>query len=280
MAVEQKTVVPVDSRIRQQYEGTPTLLSVCEDIGCPQQSVCLIQGLSVFHIMGNSCTRHCSFCGIGEINVFPIDHDEPVNIAKAVKRLNSKHIVLTSFTRDDLPEGGANHLSKTVKAVHEINPGTSVEVVLHSCPASSSVLDIILESAPEVVTHNVKTVPRLNSRLFENADYSLSIKLLDKIKKHNLDVVTKSGLMVGLGETEYEVIGVISDLHDVGCNCITFNQYLPRSKQQCQPDRYVTPWELQEYNCISKQMGYASVRAIPFSCGSYDALSMYREIAE
>lgn len=280
MVVKRKAGGRGNNGALKQENGELELLSVCENLSCPQQSLCLSQGLSVFHIMGNGCTRHCNFCGIGERHILPLNPEEPLNVARAVKRMNSKHVVLTSFTRDDLPDGGASHLAEAVKALHALNPDTSVEVILHSCPSSNSALETILESSPEVVTHNVNTVPRLSPRLFDNADYTLSVNFLEKVKKLNSDVVTKSGLMVGLGENNYEVISVISDLHDAGCNCITFNQYLPFSKQQYQLDRYVAPWEFFEYHCLAIQMGYFSVRANPFGCNSFDALAMYREIAE
>jgi len=263
-----------------QPEQCKQVLSVCENVPCPHQSACLSQGLAVFHILGSYCSRKCSFCNGTARQLLPLDPGEPLHVALAVKRLQSKHVVLTSFTRDDLEDNGANHIARTVTSVHEINPDTTVEVIIHDCPTNKDSLQTIIESSPEVITHNVRTVPRLHQQLFDNADYACSLDFLENIKSINADIVTKSGLMLGLGENNYEVLGVMSDLHDAGCNCITFGQHLPLSKQQPLPSRYVSPWEFFEYHSLSMQMGYASVRSGPFSCSSYDARNMYREIAE
>jgi lipoic acid synthetase len=278
-AVKRKAVKSGNGN-RMQSERIPGVLSICEDSLCPQQSLCLKQGLSVFLIMGKGCTRHCKLCENGGTNPSALDPEEPLNVANSVRRLNSTYVVLTSYTRDDLNDGGVAHLAKTARLVHEMNPGTTVELMLHSCLSDSAALETILECAPEVVTHSVRTVPRLNSQICDKADYVASLKLLKKIKQAKADIVTKSGLMLGLGESNYEVLGVISDLRDVDCDCITLNQYLPPTERQDQPYRYVAPWEFTEYQGLSLQMGYSSARANPFSCKSFDALTMYREIAE
>lgn len=148
------------SKIKPQQ--STQVLSVCENVPCPQQSVCLSQGLAVFHILGRYCSRKCAYCNGAQRQMFPLDPNEPMNVALAVKRLQSKHVVLTSFTRDDLPDNGADHIAQTVNSLHEINPGTSVEVIIHNCPTDNNVLKTIIESSPEVITHNVRTVPRLH----------------------------------------------------------------------------------------------------------------------
>jgi len=256
------------------------VLSVCEDILCPHQSACLSQGLAVYHILGTYCSHKCAFCKGTERQQLPLDPAEPLNVALAVKHRQSKHVVLTSFSRDDLADDGADHIARTVNYVHEINPDTSVEVIIHNCPSNKNSLQTIIESSPEVITHNVRTVPRLHQALFDNTEYACSINFLENIKSINSDIVTKSGLTLGLGENNYEVLGVMSDLLDAGCNCITFGQHLPISRQQPLPSRYVSPWEFFEYQHLSMQMGYASARSGPFICNSYGALNMYREIAE
>jgi len=287
MVVKQRDTVGLDVTKKKKIAGNQEksirdeeILSVCENIVCPNQSICLNQGLSVFHIMGSYCSRTCTFCSGINSQPIPLDPDEPVNVANAVKRLRSRHVVLTSFSRDDLPNGGVDHIASAINAVHAINPGTSVEVIMHKCPTNKKAIKTILDSSPEIITHNVMTVPRISPQLFDNTDYACSIDFLETVRTMKSDVVVKSGLLLGLGENNYEVIRVMSDLYDAGCNCLTIGQHLPRSKKQIQPSRYVAPWEFFEYGHLSMQMGYSSVRSGPFTCSSFDALNMYREIAE
>jgi len=287
MAVKQRDTVGLNVTKKKKVAGNreksiqdEEILSLCENIVCPNQPICLNQGLSVFHIMGRYCSRKCTFCNGANSQPISLDPDEPANVANAVKRLRSRHVVLTSFMRDDLPNGGADHIARAVNAVHATNPGASVEVIMHKCPTSKDALKKIVDSSPEIITHNVVTVPRISPQLFDNSDYACSMDFLESVKAMKSDIVIKSGLMLGLGENSYEVIGVMSDLHDAGCNCLTIGQHLPFSKGQLQPSRYVAPWEFFEYRHLSMQMGYSSVRSGPFVCSSFDALNMYREIAE
>lgn len=252
----------------------------CESIKCPNRCQCITQGLATFLIMGEICTRHCTLCFAKQGEPLPLDPDEPRNIAQAVNQLKLNYVVLASVTRDDLPDGGAAHIAHAVVSVHEISPDTTVEVIIHHRPLNVEALKIILDSSPEVITHDLKTVRRLQSELLEKSDYKYSVGLIEKIKSLNPNVVTKSGLMLGLGENDVEVIQAMSDLHDAGCNCITFGQYLPPSKNHHQLSRYITNQEFNEYQGLSLQMGYSSVRSGPFVRSSYDALEMYKEVAE
>jgi lipoic acid synthetase len=194
--------------------------------------------------------------------------------------LGLKYTVLTSFTRDDLLDSGAAHIARTVDAIHEVNPNTTVEVIVHTCPTCDKDVETILASSPEIITHCVMTVPRLNQELFEKTDYAISLEFIEKVKSLSPSIVTKSGLLLGLGENDYEVIKVIADLHDYGCNCITLEQYLPPSSRHHQPSRSVSLQEFFEYQYLSMQMGYSSVRSGPFICSSFHAMDMYKEIAE
>ena len=254
--------------------------SVCENVACPHQFTCLNQGLALFHILGRYCSRTCAFCSETDRKLLPPDPTEPRNVALAVKRLNLKYAVIKSFSRNDLKDNGANHIALTVNEIHEVNPDTTVEVIIHDSAKSKDDLKTIIASSPEVIAHNVRTVPRLHPRLFDNDEYDCSLDTLLNIKTLNADIVTKSGLMLGLGENNYEVLSVVSDVHDTGCSSITIGQYLPHFKQQAQPSRYVAPWEFFEFKHLSMKMGYSSVRSGPFTCSSFDALNMYREIAE
>jgi lipoyl synthase len=253
---------------------------LCESIKCPNRCQCITQGLATFLIMGDICTRDCNLCFVKHGKPLPLDVDEPENVAQAVKQLDLNYVVLSSVTRDDLPDGGAAHIARAVTFVHEINPDTSVEVMIHHTPLNDDALNILIDSAPEVITHEIKTVERLQPMLLDNIDYKYSLGLLEKIKTLNPNIVTKSGLMVGLGENDVEVVQLMEDLHDTGCNCITFGQYLPPSTRHYQLSRYITPQEFSEYQDLSLQMGYSSVRSGPFVRSSFDALEMYKEIAE
>ena len=254
--------------------------SVCELIPCPNHFLCQVRGLALFHIMGGTCTRSCNICKTPQRELLPLNPEEPQNVASEVNRRQLKHVVLTSFCRDDLVDGGAAHIARSVSLIHEINPDTTVEVFVHSCPNNNEAVDTIVDSSPEIITHSVMTVPRLNPQLFEKANYTVSLDFLGKVKSRNPDIVTKSGIMLGLGENEYEVIGVLEDLHDAGCNCITLGQYLPLSAKHFQPTRSVSLQEFYEYHRLSIQMGYNSVRSGPSVCSSFDAVEMYKEIAE
>jgi lipoyl synthase len=253
----------------------------CESASCPNRCRCINQGLATFQIMGEICTRRCnSICISKQGKPLPLDENEPRNVGLAVKALGLTHIVLTSVTRDDLKDAGAEHIAKTVTSIHEINPGAVVEVIVHNAPGNDDTIKVIVESSPEVISHDIKTVPRLYPEIFAEAAYPQSLRFLEMVKKINPSIVTKSGMMLGLGENDYEVIKVLSDVRDGGCNCLTLGQYMPPSTSHYQFNRYVTPQEFAEYKCLSLQMGYSSVRSGSFVRTSFDAPEMYKEIAE
>ena len=253
---------------------------ICITAKCSNQCHCISQGTATFRIMGDFCTRNCGYCALPQGKPLPLDPDEPDKVAKSAKLLRLKHVVISSVNRDDLPDGGADHFARVVTAIHESLPETTVEILIHDFRGNTDPLKIIIESLPEVITHNVDVVPRLFDEVNTEADYDRSLHVLELLKSWNPEVVTKSGLILGIGENDYEVIKVMKDVVDTGCNCLTLGQYLPPSKQHHELIRYITNQEFEEYQSLSLQMGYCSARSGPFSCSSFGAYEMYKEIAQ
>lgn len=253
---------------------------VCISSHCPNQCKCISQGTATFRIMGGVCTRNCTYCSFPCGEPLPLDPDEPAKIAQSARQLKLKHVVITSVNRDDLPDGGASHFARVVTAIHECLPDTSVELLIHDFSGNADALKAVAESSPEVITHNLDTVPRLYQELNCRADYKCSLHVLELLKSWNPGIVTKSGMKLGLGENDYEVIKVMQNVVDTGCNCLTIGQYLPPSARHHELIRYVPSQEFEEYQSLSLQMGYLSARSGPFVCSSFDAYEMYKEIAE
>jgi len=262
---------------------TNRINSVCENINCPRISACFKQGIALFHILGNYCSRECKICGARTFQATPVNPDEPLKIARRVKSLKLQHVALTSSVRDDLPDNGSEQLSKTVIAIHEMCPDTVVEVIIHHCiPPNLDHIKTIVASSPDIIAHHIMSIPRLHENLFDGANYDYSMNLLEKVKSLNPGIATKSGMVLGLGEYDYEVVSVMNDLREVGCNCLTLGQYTPRSNNNHHaiPYRRVSSEEFAEYQSLSMQMGYSSARCGPFFCSLVDASEMYKEIAE
>ncbi len=253
---------------------------VCITARCSNQCNCISQRTATFLIMGDICTRSCGYCAFPQGKPLPLDPDEPNKVADSVELLNLKHVVITSVSRDDLPDGGASHFARVVSAIHNNMPDTTVEVLVHDFQGDADPLKIITESSPEVITHNLDIVPRLFNEVHTEADYNRSLHLLELLKSWNPGIVTKSGLILGIGENDYEVIKVMEDVVETGCNCITLGQYLPPSSYHHELIRYITNREFEEYQSLSLQMGYSSARSGPFSCSSFGAYEMYKEIAQ
>jgi lipoic acid synthetase len=253
---------------------------ICITTQCPNQCKCITHGTATFSIMGNICTRSCGFCIFPQGKPLPLDSEEPVKIALSAKQLNLSYVAITSVNRDDLPDGGASHFAKVVTAIHESLPDAIVEINIHDFLGNTDSLKIIAGSSPEVINHHIDIVPRLYSKLNAEADYSRSLHILELVNSCNPDIVTKSGLMLGLGENDYEVIKVMKDVVDTGCKAITMGQYLPPSTQNFKMDRCITSHEFDEYHSLSLQMGYSSARSGPFVRSSFDAYEMYKEIAQ
>jgi len=255
-----------------------SLHTVCEEAHCPNQGRCFSQGTATFIILGDICTRNCRFCAVKKGHPLPLDPAEPQNVALAVSRLKLKHAVITSVTRDDLPDGGARHFARTVEAIRQANPQTTIEVLIPDFQGSLEALRIVIDSLPEVINHNLETVPRLYPEVRPKADYHRSLALLQSVKSMVKGrIVTKSGIMVGLGEEHDEVVAVLNDLRAVGCDSLTIGQYLSPSPKHYQLVRYVTPQEFGGYQSLAEEMGFSSVASGPFVRSSFNAAEMYEK---
>lgn len=250
------------------------LETVCDNARCPNRMECYSQKTATFMILGNVCTRPCGFCAVSRGRPDQLEDDEPARVAEAAHRLGLKHVVITSVTRDDLADGGAEHFYQTVLAVRE-RTGASIEVLTPDFLNDYAALDRVVESAPEVFNHNTETVPRLY-RIVRGpkSDYRWTLELLRHVKRKNPTIKTKSGLMLGLGETREEILDVLSDLLDAGSDFLTLGQYLQPSLKHLAVVDYITPDEFSELGGLAKQMGFKQVASGPFVRSSYHARDM------
>ena len=252
------------------------LETVCENAKCPNRMECYSQKTATFMILGNVCTRPCGFCAVSRGRPDELESDEPERLAEAAWRLGLKHVVITSVTRDDLPDGGADHFYRCVLAVRA-RTGAAVEVLTPDFVDNPAALARVVESAPEVFNHNTETVPRLYRRVRgPKSDYRWTLELLRRVRELNPDIRTKSGLMLGLGETREELFEVLADLREVGCDLLTLGQYLRPTPRSLPVERYVSPEEFAELGTAARQMGFIQVASGPFVRSSYHA----REMAE
>ena len=251
------------------------LETVCDNAKCPNRMECYSQQTATFMILGNVCTRPCSFCAVGRGRPEALEADEPERVAEAAKRLGLKHVVITSVTRDDLPDGGADHFYQCVVAVRE-KTGATVEVLTPDFINNKAALKRVVEAKPEVFNHNTETVPRLYRRVRgPKSDYRWTLELLRQIKEMDPDIKTKSGLMLGLGETHEELFDVLADLLDANCDFLTLGQYLKPSTDRYLPVvRYIPPEEFEFLGQKSKAMGFKKVASGPFVRSSYHARDM------
>ena len=250
------------------------LETVCDNAKCPNRMECYSQKTATFMILGHVCTRPCGFCAVDRGKTVSLEADEPERVAEASYRLGLRHVVITSVTRDDLPDGGAEHFYRCVLAVRE-RTGAAVEVLTPDFIDNYSALDRVIESAPEVFNHNTETVPRLYRQVRgRKARYRWTLELLRHVKRRNPALRTKSGLMLGLGETRPELCDTWADLLDAGCDMLTLGQYLQPSPQHLPVVRYVPPEEFDELGHIARSMGFSQVASGPFVRSSYHARDM------
>jgi lipoyl synthase len=250
------------------------LETVCESAKCPNRMECWSQKTATFMILGNVCTRPCGFCSVPKGKTEAIELDEPERVAEAAARLGLKHVVITSVTRDDLPDGGAEHFYQCVLAVRE-QTGAAVEVLTPDFLGKPGAIERVVEAAPEVFNHNTETVPRLYRTVRgRKSEYPWTLELLRRVKQLNPAIRTKSGLMLGLGETREELLDVLADLLDVGCDMLTLGQYLQPTPLHLPVVRYVPPEEFDELGRAAKTMGFRRVASGPFVRSSYHAGEM------
>jgi lipoic acid synthetase len=248
------------------------LSSVCEEAACPNLPECFSHGTATFMILGDLCTRRCPFCDVAHGRPAPPDPNEPENLARAVAELKLNYVVITSVNRDDLSDGGALQFARCIEAIRRHAPGTLVEILTPDFrKRQQAALDLLASHPPEVFNHNLETVPRLYPKVRPGADYQTSLALLAEVKHRLPQATTKSGLMLGLGETEEEVIEVMRDLRRVGCAMLTLGQYLPPSRHHLPVARYVPPEEFDRLAQIAKSLGFAQVASGPLVRSSYHA---------
>ena len=255
------------------------LNTVCKEANCPNLGECYKKHTATFMVMGSACTRNCRFCNVSCAKPQPLDPDEPRHLAEVAKKLGLRHVVVTQVTRDDLPDGGAAHMAAVVRAVHETCPGTTVEVLISDLKGSEDALRVVLEAKPEVLNHNVEMVPRLYHDVRPQARYERSLKVLSDSKKFAPGILTKTGFMLGLGETDDEVYALMDDIRATGCDILTISQYLQPTPQHWPLQRYVTPEEFARLKDIAMEKGFKFVASSPLVRSSYRAAEAF-EAAE
>jgi len=250
------------------------LNTICKSAQCPNIARCYSTKTASFLILGDTCTRHCTFCAVKKGRPLPLDNKEPRKIQKAVEKLNLGYAVITSPTRDDLFDGGASQFAKTVRAIHNLK-STHVEILIPDFAGCIKAVEKVVSSKPEVINHNIETIPRLYKKVRPEANYQQSLHLLATIKAINADTVTKSGLILGLGEEMSEVIEVMRSIREAGCNLLTLGQYLQPSLEHFPVARYVPPEEFSTLGSIAKSMGFEGVVSSPLARSSFQAAELY-----
>jgi lipoic acid synthetase len=249
--------------------------TVCEEARCPNQGKCFSQSTATFMILGDRCTRNCSFCAVETADPLLPDPLEPERVAEAAAALSLKFVVITSVTRDDLPDGGAAHFAETVKAVKNKINSVKIECLTSDFKGNYEALRFVLDAGPDVFNHNVETVPRLYSRVRPMADYSRSINILKKARELYPGMKTKSGIMLGLGERETEVLSVMKDLKYAGCDYLTIGQYLRPRRDNIPVVEYVRPEVFEQYRVKGHEIGFRAVASSPLTRSSMDAHEMF-----
>ena len=252
------------------------LHTVCQSAHCPNIWECFSRHTATFMILGDRCTRTCGFCAVAKGEPLPLDPDEPARVADAARKLGLKHVVITSVTRDDLADGGAAQFARAIAAVRE-GAGATVEVLTPDFAGNEDAIRTVVSARPEVYNHNIETVPSLYARVRPQADYARSLALLERVKRLDAGVFTKSGLMLGLGEAEGEVLATLADLRRAGCDLLTLGQYLSPSKAHLPVARFVPPEEFDELGRKARSMGFLGVASAPFVRSSHEAGALFAE---
>ena len=245
------------------------LHTICSSGRCPNMCECWNKGTATFMIAGEICTRSCRFCNTLTGRPLPLDLTEPNRVAESIRLMNLQHAVVTSVDRDDLPDGGAMHWALTIRAIKTVNPRTTLEVLIPDFDGKTELLDIIINEKPDIISHNLETVARLTPTIRTKAKYNTSLSVLRYISSQN--VVTKTGIMLGLGETENEVLTLMDDALSTGCSIITIGQYMQPSRQNINVSEYITPEKFDEYKQIGLEKGFRVVESAPLVRSSYCA---------
>lgn len=256
------------------------LHTVCQEAQCPNIWECYSCHTATFLIMGPRCTRNCRFCAVGHGPSGLPDPDEPVRVAQAAEEMQLRYVVITSVTRDDLPDGGAGHFARTLGEIHRRRPDVLTEVLIPDFQGDAAALETVINARPDVLNHNLETVSRLYSRVRPDAVYSRSLALLKQVKAIAPNLLTKSGLMLGLGETPDEVRQSLRELLDAGCAVLTLGQYLQPTREHLPVERFVPPEAFDEWREIALKMGFSEVASGPFVRSSYHANAVYEAAAK
>lgn len=256
-----------------------SLHTVCEEARCPNLGECFARGTATFLILGRKCTRNCGFCAVEHGTPAPPDETEPDRVAQAVKKMDLQYVVITSVTRDDLSDGGAFLFAKTIQAIRALSPKIKIEVLVPDFKGDLNSLKAVLNECPEVLNHNIETILRLYPEVRPLADYKRSLHLLKRSKEDSPHIPTKSGFMLGLGETQEEVLGLLRDLRGVGCDFLTIGQYLQPRQDRLSVMRFIPPEEFEKYKKIGEGMGFKSVASGPFARSSFHASEMFETIS-
>lgn len=249
------------------------LHTVCESARCPNLPECWSKKTATFMILGNTCTRSCGFCAINVGKGEELDPFEPLNVAQSTKRMGMKHVVVTSVARDDLKDEGAGQFAKTITQIHRVCPETIVEVLTPDFKAKPDLIKIVVDAFPEIYNHNIETIERLHTIVRPQAKYNRTMRVLEMVKEFNPRIYTKSGIMLGLGETREEVLKVLQDLRNIGVDAVTIGQYLRPTMKHLPVNKFIHPDEFKEYETIGAEMGFAFVASGPFIRSSYNAIA-------
>jgi len=253
------------------YHRQQGLHSVCRSAACPNQGECWSKGTATFMILGNSCSRHCRFCNVASDALRPLDPQEPLKVARAIAELQLKHAVITSVTRDDLADGGAAQFVSLVEEIKQQAPNCRIELLIPDLQGDWAALKQIVAAGPDVLGHNIETVPRLYPQVRPEAEYQRSLELLAQVRKLSSEVISKSGLMLGMGETEEEIVRVMQDLRAQQCQILTLGQYLAPTNDHYPVQRFVSPEEFAQIASKGRKIGFEHVEAGPLVRSSYHA---------
>ncbi|MBB36762.1 MAG: lipoyl synthase [Hirschia sp.] len=256
------------------------LNTVCEEAGCPNIGECWTKKHATMMVMGDTCTRACAFCNVRTGRPAPLDIDEPRRVAQAVATMGLEHVVITSVDRDDLADGGAEHLAQTVLAIREAAPNATIEILTPDFLRKGDAANLVIDAKPDVFNHNLETVPRLYLSIRPGSRYYHSLRLLERVKERDPLQFTKSGLMVGLGESKEEVMQVMDDMRSAGIDFLTIGQYLQPTRKHAAIDRYVTPDEFAAYETIARAKGFLMVSSSPLTRSSYHAGEDFQKLRE
>ena len=254
------------------------LHTVCEEAQCPNRWECWSQGTATFMIAGDRCTRACGFCAVTTAKPFALEEDEPKRVAEAVRRMNLKHVVITAVARDDLKDGGAEHFARTITAIRGMDPSIIIEVLVPDFHAHEGCIQTVLNAGPDIYNHNMETVERLTPVVRSRAKYRISLQVLRRAKELSSGssrIVTKSGVMLGLGEKETELFQTMDDLREVGCEVLTMGQYLRPSAKHLPVVEYITPEQFDYYGDIARRKGFLYVASGPLVRSSYHAADFH-----